>query len=82
MNNINFDNPYLLLLGIPLFLIVILPFIFAIKKENINVHNITSFIFHLIIVILITLVFARMTLDVVITETNVYVVADSSYSAN
>ncbi len=82
MNNINFDNPYLLLLGIPLFLIVILPFIFAIKKENINVHNITSFIFHLIIVILITLVFARMTLEIVITETNVYVVADASYSAN
>ena len=34
MRSVNFDNPYLLLLAIPLLLLVVIPFIIAIRKEN------------------------------------------------
>ena len=82
MSNINFDNPFLLLIGIPLLLIVIIPFIISVKRDNINKHNVTSFIFHIIICLLITLVFAKTTYEMVMTETNIYVLADVSYSSN
>ena len=82
MSNINFDNPFLLLIGIPLLLIVVIPFIISVKKENVNKHNVISFIIHTIICILVTLVFAKTTYELVITETNIYVVADVSYSSN
>lgn len=80
MSNINFDNPYLLFVGIPLILLILIPFFIAIKKGSFNIHNITSLVLHLMICILVTLVFAGMSLERVITETNVYVVADVSYS--
>lgn len=80
MSNINFDNPYLLFIGIPLFLLIIIPFFIAIRKGSFNIHNITSLVLHLVMCVLVMLVFARMSLELVITETNVYVVADVSYS--
>lgn len=82
MSNINFANPYLLLLGIVLLVFIAIPFIIAIRKENLNKKNIASMIIHVVMAILITLALAKMTFQAVITETNVYVVADVSYSAN
>jgi len=82
MSNINFDNPWLLLLAIPLIALVTVPFVWAVKKENANFHNIFSFVLHLLLCVCITLVFAGTTYEQVITETNVYVLADVSYSAH
>lgn len=82
MSNINFDNPFLLLIGIPMILLILIPFFIAIKKSSFNVHNVTSLVIHLVMCVLVTLVFAKMTLEIVITETNVYVVADVSYSSH
>ena len=56
MNNINFDNPYLLLLLIPLVLIVSIPFFIAVKKDNFNIHNIFSYVCHIVMCVLLTLV--------------------------
>lgn len=82
MSNINFANPYLLIVGVVLLLIITIPFIITIRKENLNKKNIASLIIHVIMTVLITLALAKMTYQAVITETNVYVVADVSYSAN
>ena len=80
MSNINFSNPYLLIVGIPLIALVCIPFFLAIKKDGLNFHSITSLVCHILIAIFMTLAFAEMTLRLVVTETNVYVLADVSYS--
>lgn len=82
MSNINFANPWLLIIGIPLLLIVIGSFIYAVRKDNRTIHNTLSFIIHIVIVVLVTLCVAGMTFEMVITKTNVYVLADVSYSSN
>ena len=82
MNNINFSNPWLLLIGLVILGCVFIPFFIAIKKEGFNFHNITSLIIHALVGIMITLTIADMTLEFNITETDVYVLADCSYSCN
>ena len=82
MNSINFDNPWLLIIGIPLLLIVIVSFIIAVRKDNKTIHNVTSFVIHILIVILITLGLAKTSYERIITETNIYILADVSYSSN
>ena len=82
MNNINFDNPWLLLLGIPFLLAAIIPFVIAIKKENRTVNNVVSFVIHILISIILALTIAKTTFELIITETNIYVLADVSYSSN
>ena len=82
MNSINFDNPWLLMIGIPLLLMVIVSFIIAVRKDNKTIHNVTSFVIHILIVILITLGLAKTSYERIITETNIYILADVSYSSN
>ena len=82
MRNISFDNPWLLLLAVPLLAAVIVPYCIAIKKDNKNAHTVTSLILHLLIVALVVPALAGMVSVTVMTETEVYVVADVSYSAN
>ena len=48
MNNINFANPWLLLVGIVLIIIVVTSFVISVKKENRSTNNVISFIIHLI----------------------------------
>ncbi len=82
MRNISFDNPWLLLLAVPLLAAVIVPYCIAIGKDNKNGHTVTSLILHLLIVALVVPALAGMASVTVITKTEVYVVADVSYSAN
>ena len=81
MRSVNFDNPYLLLLAIPLLCLVIIPFIIAIRKENRQKSAVASLIMHIVIVCLVTLAAAGTKVTTVLTETTVYVVADVSYSS-
>ena len=82
MSNINFVNPWLLMIGIPLLLIVIGSFIYTVRKENRTIHNVLSFVIHIVVVLLVTFGLAGTTFEMVITETNIYVLADVSYSSN
>ncbi len=82
MRNVSFDNPYLLLLAIPLTLLVVIPFIIAIRKENRQKSTVASFIIHIAIVILVSLAAAGTLITEIKTETTVYVVADVSYSSD
>ncbi|MBD5131231.1 MAG: VWA domain-containing protein [Clostridiales bacterium] len=81
MSNINFDNPWQLLLIIPLFAVAIVPFCIAVRKDNRNGHNITALVLHLFICLFFTLAISGMSYESVVTQTEVYVLADISYSA-
>lgn len=82
MNNINFANPYLILILIPVALAIVIPFLFTFKKDNIGIRNIISLVLHLVIATLIILVVAGMSYKTAVDETNIYVLADVSYSAD
>ena len=82
MKNISFDNPYLLLLIIPLLLCIIIPVIIAIRKENRSKSVFISLALHILIAACITLAVSGMVYTTVMTETQVIVVADVSYSSN
>ena len=82
MKNISFDNPYLLLVFIPLLLCIVIPIIIAIRKENRHRSVFISTALHILICLCATLALAGMIYTTVMTETQVVVVADVSYSAN
>ena len=82
MSNINFDNAYLLLIAIPLIVLFTVPFVIAVRKDNRNGHNIASQIMHVVMAIIIAFAAAGTTITSVLTRTEIYVVADVSYSAN
>ena len=82
MNSISFDNVYLLFIVIPLVLLFTVPFAIAIRKDNVNGHNIASQVLHVVMAIIIAFAAAGTSIISTLTETEVYVVADVSYSAN
>lgn len=82
MSNINFDNPYLLLIAVPLIVLFTVPFVLAVRKDNRNAHNVTSQVMHVLLAIIIAFAAAGTSIVTVLTQTHVYVVADVSYSAN
>lgn len=82
MSSINFDNVYLLLIAIPLIVLFTVPFCIAVRKDNRNGHNIASQIMHVVMAIIIAFAAAGTSMTTVLTETDIYVVADVSYSAN
>lgn len=82
MKNISFDNPWLLLIAVPLLAAVIIPFVIAIRKENFTKSTLASLIVHIVIVASVALGVAGTVHTTVMTETEVIVVADVSHSAN
>ncbi len=82
MKNISFDNPFLLLIAVPLLLLIVLPFVRAVNRDNKTGSTTASLILHLAIVLCVALGIAGTTLTAVITKTEVWVVADVSYSSN
>lgn len=82
MKNISFDNPYWLLLAIPLLLALCIPFFISVSKDNRNKGWIASLTIHILIALFLALAAAGLVHTTVITRTKVYVVADVSYSAN
>lgn len=82
MKNVSFDNPYLLLLLIPVAVLLTIPSIIAMVKGIKTKSVVISFIIHMVIAIAAVLALAGMKTETVITKTEIYVVADVSYSAN
>ncbi|MDE6690753.1 MAG: VWA domain-containing protein, partial [Clostridia bacterium] len=81
MSSINFDNAWLLLLALPLVVLFVIPYAIAVRRDNLNGHNIASGIIHIIMALLIAFAAAGTSIVTTVTETNVYVVADVSHSA-
>lgn len=82
MSSINFVNAYWLLLAIPLVALFAVPFFLAVRKDNVNWHNVTSGVLHVVMAVLIAFAAAGTNVVTTVTETDVYVLADVSYSAN
>ena len=82
MRNISFDNPYWLLIAIPLLAALIIPYFISVSKDNRTKGWIASLIIHILIIISVSLAAAGLVHTTVMTRTKVYVVADVSYSSN
>ncbi len=82
MSSINFDNAWLLLIAVPLIAAFAIPFAIAVRKENRNGHNVASILLHVALSVVIAFAAAGTSVKTVLTETEVMVVADVSYSAN
>ena len=82
MKNISFDNPYLLLIAIPLIAVILIPYFISVSKDNRSKGWLASLVIHVLIVITVSLAAAGLVHTTVMTRTKVYVVADVSYSSN
>ena len=82
MSSINFANPWLLLVALPLLAVFIVPFAVVVRSDNRNGHNIASMVIHIVMALIIAFAVAGTYIQTTVTETSVYVVADVSYSAN
>lgn len=82
MRNISFDNPWLLIAFVPMVLLLVIPYVIAIKRGNRAKAPKISLALHIVICLLVTLALAGMSTTTVMTETNVFVVADVSYSSS
>lgn len=82
MKNISFDNPYLLLIAIPLLLAVLIPYFIAIRKENRSKSIVSSLFIHIAIALLVAIAAAGTSHETTVTKTEVVVVADVSYSTS
>ncbi len=81
MKNISFDNPYLLLVMIPIAIVVVVSYFIAASKDNKTLAWKISVVLHLAIGALVSLALAGIMSVSVLTQTTVYVVADVSYSS-
>jgi len=80
MKNISFDNPYWLLLAIPLLVLLLVPFFISANKDNRNRGWILSLVLHILIVGCVCVAAAGLIYTTVMTRTKVYVVVDVSHS--
>ncbi len=81
MKSISFDNPLLLLVFIPMLLLTVIPYVIAIRRGSRDRAPKISLVLHLVISAILTLALAGLSTTTVITETNVFVVADVSHSS-
>ena len=82
MNSISFDNIYMLFLAIPLIALFAVPFALAVRRDNRNGHNVASLLLHILMAVVISFAATSPAITRVVTETQVIVVADVSYSAS
>ena len=82
MRNISFDNPYWLLLAIPLAAALLIPYFISVSRDNRSKGWIASLVIHVLIIVFVSLSAAGLVHTTVMTRTKVYVVADVSYSSN
>ncbi len=82
MKNISFDNPYLLLFLIPALILIFVPIFIAIRRVNRSKSVIASTVLHVLMVICVILALAGLMRNTILTKTQIYVVADVSYSSN
>ncbi len=82
MKNISFDNPYLLLIFIPLALLLLIPYFLIKNKDNRSAGWLISAVLHVIISAAIALAAAGLSTTETVTKTTVYALCDLSYSSN
>ncbi|MBQ7761610.1 MAG: VWA domain-containing protein [Clostridia bacterium] len=81
MINISFDNPYLLLIAIPVIAGIVISYFIVRNKDNKSIPWLLSLVFHIAITVVVTLAIAGLSRTTLLTETTIYVVADVSHSS-
>ena len=81
MKNISFDNPYLLLIAIPVILAILIPYFIVKNKDNRSITWLISAVIHVAFTALVILAVAGLSRTTMLTETSIYVVADVSHSS-
>ncbi len=81
MKNISFDNPYLLLLLIPVLILLLVPIFISIRRVNRSKSVVISTVLHVLMAVCTVLALAGLMRSTVLTKTQIYVVADVSYSS-
>ena len=77
------DKPQILLIvALSLIVLFTVPFALVTRKENVNGHSVASYVMHIVLAIVIGFAAAGTSWITTLTETDVFVVADVSYSAN
>ena len=69
-------------MAIPIIALFAVPFAIAVRKDNVNAHNVASGIIHVLMALIIAFTAAGTSVVTTVTQTDVYVLADVSYSAN
>lgn len=82
MRSISFDNPYWLLLAIPLVAALLIPYFISVSRDNRSKGWVASLVIHIVIILSLSLAAAGLVHTTVKTRTKVYVLADVSYSSN
>ena len=83
IGSLHIDKPLMLLIvALPLVVLFTLPFALVTRKDNVNGHSIASYVMHIALALIIGFAAAGTSWITTLTETDVYVVADVSYSAN
>ncbi len=82
MRNISFDNPYWLLLAIPLAIALLVPYFISVSKDNKTKGWTASLVIHTVMILCLSFAAAGLIHTTVKTRTKIYVVADVSYSSN
>lgn len=80
MNNIRIENPWLLLVSIPLIILVVIGFLLLPKAKKFRPKNIISLVLHVVMSFTLALAFANIQFKKNSTAVEVYVVADCSDS--
>ena len=75
MSSISFGNVWLLFIALPLAALFSLFFFLSVRKDNRNGHNLASYILHLVLAAAIAFAASAPVVTVVLTQTEVYVVA-------
>lgn len=80
MSSISFDNIYLLIIAAPLVVFFTAAFLLSVKKGNRNLHNVASYVIHIVIACIVAFAAAQPTITVSKNGTEVLVLADVSDS--
>ena len=82
MRNISFDNPYWLLLAIPMLAALLIPYFISVSRDNKSRGWVSSLVIHIVIILSLSLAAAGLVHTTVKTRTKVYILADVSYSSS
>ena len=82
MRNISFDNPYWLLIAIPMIAALLIPYFISVSRDNKSRGFVSSLAIHIVIILSLSLAAAGLVHTTVKTRTKVYILADVSYSSS
>ena len=79
MNNISFDNPWLLFIALPLIAAVLIPFFITVRRDNANFHNVAAVLLNILLCLFFSPVFNGMEVGTGFSQTHGIVLSDGLF---